>query len=272
MQGGNTGPESAKTSTIAPTAVAQKGLESTKHSLIDRANYLVFVAVAITALIVGFCGVGIYYLTNMLSFQARVLEAKTTAEKNISANAKNINNLRDGLIALKEDPQLLSVADNDRYREDPLLLVANALPVRENLAAFGSNLTTLAIRLGDEAAAVESISPGAMSGSFNEVITHNTTATPLYFTFTANGSMGCTPGGSLEVVGQAAVCTNPLGLSRVLWNFEHSTRAIYLNSVTLAFRGSGATQQVEMSASGNGFYTAEQAFVLNSQTIRGGRR
>ncbi len=247
---------------LAASPSAQKGLESTKHSIIDRANYLVFVAVAVTALVVGFCGVGIYYLTNMLAFQAKVLDAQGEALDNITANAANINNLRAGLVGLKENPSLLEVADTDAYREDPLLLVANALPVGENAAALGSNLTTLAISLGDADTPIESILPGASDVINEEMAEHETSALIMPFTLSATGNIGCHDAEYL--------CLEPLGLSKILWNFEHSTRAIYPDLVSLAFRRSGETSRIEMRIIGSGFYTQEKTFSVGSKTIRGG--
>jgi hypothetical protein len=195
----------------------------------------------------------------MLAFQAKVIGAKQVALDNITANEQNIRTLRQDLMLLKDNPSLLEVAgDSDKYTGNPLLLVANALPVGENVPAFGSNLTTLTIRLGDGASSIDSIAPGILDGTGTEGLVHNTSAEPISFTLSAAGYMGCND--------EEYLCLDPKGLSRILWNLERSTRSIYLNVVTLTFREDG---KVEMALTGNGFYTLQRSFELGSQVIRG---
>ncbi|MCL2095087.1 hypothetical protein FWH13_03120 [Candidatus Saccharibacteria bacterium] len=241
---------------------SQKGFTSTKHSMIDRANYLVFVAVAVTALILGFCGVGIWYLSNMLAFQGRVIAAKSEALDNITVTKANLDSIRLDLELLAENDSLLSMINQDDERlnrTQPLRLVANALPVGENVEAFGSNLSTLSLRLGDEFARVESIAPGGLDGlGTDEGAVSETTAMLLPFSMTAVGSLGCA-----DVHG---LCLEPTGLSLLLSNFERSIRSVYVNQMTMSFR-EGDT--VEMVMNGHGFFTMERTFTMGNTTISG---
>ncbi len=77
--------------------------------------------------------------------------------------------------------------------------------------------------------------------------------------FSAIGAMGCADAEYL--------CLEPLGLSKMIYNFEHSIRGIFLDTVSLSFRGNN---RVEMSTNGKGYYTEAKSYVMGRKTMRGG--
>ena len=234
--------------------MARKGIQSSKRAVIDKANYLMFVSVAAAAALIAITFVTVDYLSKMITFQTEVNKQKQDTLDITEANIKNFETVMADINDLRENQNLIDAAKSQEYRDEPLRVVANALPAYQNLAAFGASVANLIItRVGDNEAVTQGISVGRDS---TVVPTLETTAKGMNMSFQVVGALGCT--------GQATACDQPVGISAILNNLERSIRLIEVNAATFVFR---SPTLIELSVQANGFYTAPKTVNMTTRQL-----
>jgi hypothetical protein len=234
--------------------MARKGLQSSKRAIIDKANYLMFVSVAAAAALIAITVVTVDYLSKMITFQNAVNDAKQETLDTTEANLKNFQVVMAEINDLRINDNLIAAAKSQEYRDEPLRVVANALPAYQNLAGFGASVANLIItRVGDNEAVTQGISVGRDSTIIPPLVT---TAKKMNMSFQVVGALGCT--------GQATACDQPLGISAILNNLERSIRLIEVNAATFVFR---SPTLIELSVQANGFYTSDKTVSMSTTQL-----
>lgn len=234
--------------------MARKGLQSSKRTVIDKANYLMFVSVAAASALIAITIVTVNYLSKMITFQTEVNKEKQATLDVTEANLKNFEIVMAEINDLRGNDNLIAAAKSQEYRDEPLRVVANALPAYHNLAAFGASVANLIItRVGDNEAVTQGISVGRDSTIISQL---DTTAKTMNMSFQVVGALGCS--------GQATSCDQPVGISAILNNLERSIRLIEVNAATFVFRSSTL---VELSVQANGFYTSNKTVNMTSRQL-----
>ncbi|MDR0979645.1 MAG: hypothetical protein LBM12_00595 [Candidatus Nomurabacteria bacterium] len=234
--------------------MARKGLQSSKRAIIDKANYLMFISVAAAAALIAVTAVTVNYLSKMITFQTEVNKQKQATLEVTENNIKNFEVVMADINDLRDNQNLIDTAKSQEYRDEPLRVVANALPAYHNLAAFGASVANLVItRVGDNEAVTQGISVGRDS---TITPTLNTSAKTMNMSFQVVGALGCT--------GQATSCDQPVGISAILNNLERSIRLIEVNAATFVFR---SPTLIELSVQGNGFYTSPKTVNMTTTQI-----
>ncbi|MCL2038736.1 hypothetical protein FWG86_02455 [Candidatus Saccharibacteria bacterium] len=234
--------------------MARKGLQSSKRTFIDKANYLMFLSIALASALVAITAVSLDYLSKMITFQSEVNAQKQATLDITEANLRNFEVVMAEINDLRENQNLIAAAKNQEYRDEPLRVVANALPASQNLAAFGASVANLIItRVGDNEAVTQGISVGRDSTVLPQV---ETSAHTMNMAFQVIGGLGCE--------GQATACDQPVGISQILSNLEKSIRLIEVNAATFVFR---SPTLIELSIQANGFYTAPTTVNKTSRTL-----
>ncbi|MCL2371522.1 hypothetical protein FWC63_02150 [Candidatus Saccharibacteria bacterium] len=237
---------------------AKKGIQSTKRASIDKANYLMFLSIAAVSALVAVTVIAVDYLSKMIRFQSAVNDEKLVALNITEANLANFEIVVTDIYALRENDNLLAVAEtvNQAHIDEPLRVVANAMPAFRNLAAFGASIADLTIhRVGGNEAVVQSIAVGRDT-TVTPVL--ETTAERMNVTFQVVGALGCD--------GNATACDQPVGISQILSNLERSIRPVEINSATFFFRSEGL---VELTVQANGFFTSDRTVNKDLRQLTG---
>lgn len=111
-----------------------------KRNEINKANQMMFLAVAGAALITGASVVGMIYLFRIFTFNAKVIGEQDKSIKTIEQNIKNIEDLKSKLSALETDSHLNERQLKSNLEDGGLRVIADALPDRENAAALAASL------------------------------------------------------------------------------------------------------------------------------------
>ena len=234
--------------------MARKGIQSSKRAVIDKANYLMFVCIALASALIAITVVTVDYLSKMITFQSEVNRLKLATLDTTEANLSNFEFVMAEIEDLRNNQNLIDSAKNEAHRREPLRVVANAMPAFHNLAAFGASTAHLIItRVGGNEAVVQGISVGRDSTVTSQI---ETTAQTMNMAFQVVGALGCD--------GQATACDTPVGISQILSNLERSIRLIEINAATFVFRSSSL---VELSIQANGFYTTEKTVNITNRQL-----
>ncbi len=111
-----------------------------KRNEINKANQMMFLAVAGAALITGASVVGMIYLFRIFTFNAKVIGEQDKSIKTIEQNIKNIEDLKSKLSTLETDSHLNERQLKSNLEDGGLRVIADALPDRENAAALAASL------------------------------------------------------------------------------------------------------------------------------------
>ena len=234
--------------------MAKKGLQSSKRMFIDKANYLMFVSVAAAAALIAVTVVTLDYLSKMIIFQSEVNSQKAEVLQITENNLANFKVIRADIDELRNNQNLIDAAKSQAYVDEPLRVVANAMPAFNNLAAFGASVANLTItRVHDNEAVVQGISVGRDSTVNSQI---NTEAETMNLAFQIVGALGCD--------GQATTCDTPVGISQILDNLGRSIRLIEVNAATFVFR---SPTLVELSVQANGFFVSETTVSMATRRL-----
>ena len=111
-----------------------------KRNAINKANQMMFLAVAGAALIAGASIVGMIYLFRMFTFNAKVLSEQDKSISTIQKNIQNIEDLKSKLSSLETDSNLNERNLKSNAEDGGLRVIADALPDSENAAALAASL------------------------------------------------------------------------------------------------------------------------------------
>ncbi len=205
----------------------EKTIQS-KRDKITQANSTVFIAVAISAVLVMFCLISVRFLWQKKSYNDRVIGAKKDARKQIETNISSIDQLSE------QFPELQKRASNN----DKTIL--HALPPSYDYAALVTSMEFLAKQSG-----VQLASGIGQDGSAAAIKEQNVSA-PQEIVLTLSVS------GSYE------------GIVRYVNNLEASIRPILVTTVDL--NGSNADLQATIQA--KTFYQPARALEVSKEVVQ----
>ncbi len=256
---------------------------SGKRLMIAKDNKTMFIIVAVTGVVLGVCIVGIFRLSKIIGFNARVIGAKQDTVATLEGNAKAIKSIRDQLMTLSTTsdttlkPLIVtedvivgnnnipggtasSSSSSDVLYGPTLRVIADALPAYASMCDTNINntlRTSMSLKLLGPA--VEALSVGDDSNSYCGVgaggmeagtpASSTTSATDVLhaipFTFSISFS---NPADGAESE------TNPSAMGRIqtiLENLEKSIRTIQVADTRITRSEGGA----EMRVTGEAYWT-----------------
>lgn len=212
----------------------RKSLEfSTKQSLVDKDNNFILILLSVTSFIVVFCLIGSNALYKRISYQDKVISARTTADNQLKANISSSNTLQSAYDAFEaQKPVVSGVSKNS-------VMVLDALPSKYDFPALVTSLSKLM--------AISGLSVQSINGIDAEVTAVQSSpdpkVIPINFQLTGSGSYGA--------------------VSTFISNLEKSIRPITITNI--AFTGSDAKLTVTIKATT--YYQPEKTFQITQSVV-----
>ena len=212
----------------------RKSLEfSTKQSLVEKDNNFILVVLSVTSFIVVFCLVGSNALYKRISYQDKVINARTTADNQLKANINSSTSLQCAYNSFEaQTPVVTGVSKNS-------IMVLDALPSKYDFPALVTSLSKLM--------AISGLSVQTINGIDAEVSAVQSSpdpkVVPINFQLTGNGSYSA--------------------VSTFISNLEKSIRPITISNIT--FSGSDAKLTVTIKATT--YYQPEKIFKITQNVI-----
>jgi hypothetical protein len=202
---------------------------SIKHVQINKANNLIFIVVALSALVVSFSLVSAKTLLGQSSFQHKVLKEKNTAIKDLKDNIEAANTLKTQYDTFENaNPNILggqggtNVNSTGSSDGDNAKIVLDALPASYDFPALTSSLEKI---IENDHLTVQGI-----SGTDNTQTINNPTGT----TSTAS----TTPGSSQTLPFTVTIQTDYNSSLNLVKDFERSIRPVDVTGITMSGRSS----------------------------------
>ncbi len=252
---------------------------SGKRLMIAKDNKTMFIIVAATGVVLGVCIVGIFRLSKIIGFNARVIGAKQDTVATIESNTKAIKSIRDQLMTLSTTsdttlkPLIVTedvivgnnnipggTSSSDVLYGPTLRVIADALPAYSNMCDTNiDNTLRTSMSLKLLGPAVEALSVGDDSNSYCGVgaggvdagtsTSSTTTATDVLHAIPFSFSISFSnPADGAESE------TNPSAMGRIqsiLENLEKSIRTIQVADTRITRSEGGA----EMRVTGEAYWT-----------------
>lgn len=203
-------------------------LGQSKRDKISQANSTVFIAVAISAVLVMFCLISVRFLWQKMSYNNRVINAKQTARKQIEENTSSIDQLSG------QFPELQNRATNNSKT------ILHALPPTYDYAALVTSMEYLANQAGVQLAS------GIGQDESAAAIKEQNTSAPQEITLTLNVS------GNYEAV------------VRYINSLEQSIRPILVTTVDF----SGANTDLQATIQAKTFYQPARTLEVSKEVIQ----
>ncbi len=220
-------------------------LPSTKRVLVDKANSTVIVAVAISAFIVTFSLVSSKALWDKSQFQARVVDKKEIALKQLEANVIETNKLVDSYkVFVQQQPNVIGGnAQGEGERDgDNARIVLDALPSKYDFPALATSIQKI---LSDQGIAIDSI-----TGTDDQVAQSGVDASG-------------TPQ-PIEIPFEFSVSTSQQGTQLVFDKLQRSIRPMHVLNFSLASSGS---ESVTVNVSSKTYYQPQKSVEITSERI-----
>lgn len=202
--------------------------KKSKREQVERANSVVFAAVAVGAVIVMFSLISARFMWNKKSYNDRVIAAKTKARNDVNSNVQNLDKLTEQFSAL--DSSATTNANT----------ILHALPPVYDYAALTTSLNSIAITSGVK------FSGSAGQDTSADALTSSPVSQPVEIPITLQVS------GSYE------------SIKKFMANLERSIRPIQVNSVTF----SGSNESLEAQIQGVTYYQPARSFDVTKMEVR----
>lgn len=222
-----------------------------KRTQIAIANRNMFMWVAGISVILGFCVVGIIFLTQMLLFNEKVLAEKNRTISVLNGNIAAAEELTKKINVLDTNQDLIDKKAN--IDDKTLQPIFDALPSAVNSSALGSSVqvnlvssvpgVSLDAIQVDPVVGVETVD----DGSYVDESADNSGSNTINFRFTASADN-----------------TNIDALKKVLMNLENSIRTIDITMLKLENQES----KLSMTIQARGFYELERKVVLKEKLVK----
>lgn len=251
-----------------------------KRNAINKANQMMFLAVAGAALIAGASIVGMIYLFRMFTFNAKVLGEQDKSISTIQKNIQNIEDLKSKLSSLETDSNLNERNLKSNAEDGGLRVIADALPDSENAAALaaslekkifseGVTLDSFSIDSADSAGVSASSSGGSSSSSS----TNSTSAIEdpnkipdgvkdIQFSATISAGFQAEGANSGQVAKSQDEALN--NLINTVRKMERSIRAINITS----FKFERSTNRFSLNFSAKSYYYPKYVMKLESKSVK----
>ena len=251
-----------------------------KRNAINKANQMMFLAVAGAALIAGASIVGMIYLFRMFTFNAKVLGEQDKSISTIQKNIQNIEDLKSKLSSLETDSNLNERNLKSNAEDGGLRVIADALPDSENAAALaaslekkifseGVTLDSFSIDSADSAGVSASNSGGSSSSSSS-----NSTSTiedpnkipngvkDIQFSATISAGFQAEGSNSAQAAKSQDEALN--SLINTVRKMERSIRAINITS----FKFERSTNRFSLNFSAKSYYYPKYVMKLESKSVK----
>lgn len=219
-----------------------------KRQQIDSAHRNMFIAVAVTAFVVGSSLVASALMVNRILFYNQVIAEQNKTYETLVKNNQNLDKLAASVRGLEVNDNLASV---NLGGKSSLSVVLDALPALGNSTALGASLKEKILSV--PGVIIEHI---AVDGTPEETDSKNQTGTLQNFSGIQIGQITFT----FRVNGSASL------LSQVLKNVEKSIRPISVDMVR--FEASMDEKKSTMIVAGRSFYEPMQEVKLKTKVIK----
>lgn len=258
--------------------MAEKQVALTKYNAISRANKIMFASVAGASVIAGAAIVGVAFLFQDFTFNAKRISEQDKSISNIEQSKRNVEELKQKLQALRSNSSLLDAAIED---ETALQVVLDSLPSEANSTAIGSSLSEKILKVEnvslesmsvdtiapeDPATAAAATTPEASSPASTSSIEGGTSTETISSKVKTVGFSFVVSAKQREVVtnGQRSIADPTHDLLNVLVNMEKSIRTFAITSYSFERSKESAT----MTVSGNAYYLPSSSLQLTTKTIK----
>lgn len=251
-----------------------------KRNAINKANQMMFLAVAGAALIAGASIVGMIYLFRMFTFNAKVLGEQDKSISTIQKNIQNIEDLKSKLSSLETDSNLNERNLKSNAEDGGLRVIADALPDSENAAALaaslekkifseGVTLDSFSIDSADSAGASASNSGGSSSSSSSNSTSaiEDPNKIPngvkdIQFSATISAGFQAEGANSAQAAKSQDEALN--NLINTVRKMERSIRAINITS----FKFERSTNRFSLNFSAKSYYHPKYVMKLESKSVK----
>lgn len=251
-----------------------------KRNAINKANQMMFLAVAGAALIAGASIVGMIYLFRMFTFNAKVLGEQDKSISTIQKNIQNIEDLKSKLSSLETDSNLNERNLKSNAEDGGLRVIADALPDSENAAALaaslekkifseGVTLDSFSIDSADSAGVSASSSGGSSSSSSSNSTSaiEDPNKIPngvkdIQFSATISAGFQAEGANSTQAAKSQDEALN--NLINTVRKMERSIRAINITS----FKFERSTNRFSLNFSAKSYYYPKYVMKLESKSVK----
>ena len=251
-----------------------------KRNAINKANQMMFLAVAGAALIAGASIVGMIYLFRMFTFNAKVLGEQDKSISTIQKNIQNIEDLKSKLSSLETDSNLNERNLKSNAEDGGLRVIADALPDSENAAALaaslekkifseGVTLDSFSIDSADSAGVSASNSGGSSSSSSSNSTSaiEDPNKIPngvkdIQFSATISAGFQAEGTNSAQAAKSQDEALN--NLINTVRKMERSIRAINITS----FKFERSTNRFSLNFSAKSYYYPKYVMKLESKSVK----
>ena len=253
--------------------MGEKQVALTKYNAISRANKIMFASVAGASVVAGAAIVGVAFLFQDFSFNAKRISAQDKSIANIEQSKKNVEELKSKLQTLRSNTSLLDAAIEN---ETALQVVLDSLPSEANSTAIGSSLSEKILKAENvslESVNVDTVAtedPNAATETTEEETQNSGLSTGLGASAISNKvkTVGFTFSVSAKqretVANGQKTDTDPVNdLLNVLVNMEKSIRTFSITSYSFERNKDAAT----MTISGHAYYLPSSNLQLTPKTI-----
>lgn len=256
-----------------------------KRNAINKANQMMFLAVAGAALIAGASVVVMIYLFRIFTFNAKVLGEQDKSIATIQKNIENIEDLKSKLSALETDSNLNERQLKSNAEDGGLRVIADSLPDSENAAALAASLEKKIFSEGvtldsfsiDSADSAGESSTGASSSSSSSSTTSSASTTTtgtedpnkipedvkdIQFSATISAGFQAEGVNSAQVAKSQDEALN--NLINTVRKMEKSIRAINITS----FKFERSTNRFSINFSAKSYYYPKYVMTLESKKVK----
>jgi Tfp pilus assembly protein PilO len=207
--------------------VSDKSIQS-KRDKISQANSTVFIAVAISAVLIMFCLISVRFLWQKKAYNDRVIKAKSTARKQIEGNLSSLDQLN------SQYPALQNRATNNTKT------ILHALPPNYDYAALVTSMEFLARQSGVQLAS------GIGQDESAAAIKEQNFSTPQEIVLNLNVS------GSYE------------NIVKYVNNLEASIRPVLVTSVDF----NGSSSELKATIAAKTFYQPARSLEVSKEVVK----
>lgn len=246
--------------------MTKKDFALRKRQQITKAQQVMFVAVAVSSILLGFGLVSSVFLIKKTLFNNKIITEQDKTISNLQKNLANIEQVKNQVKLLFDNELLKKHRLYDK--QDNLQVILDALPDKANSVALGSSLRTKilnsptiqldnlsVIKTEDEIG--EDFS-GQVSKTYQEEYS-DIKAPAIYFRFKLSGNVDA--------------------IYRVLRNVEHSIRPMFVDKIEIQGGGRSVDERgrtipeserrQELVVSGRTFYLDKVVLKMSSKVIKG---
>lgn len=231
-----------------------------KRQQIDQAGRMMFVWIAVASVVVGMAAVGSVFLTQKLLFNQKVISEKQKTVSTLRANIENVGELKQNIVALNSNQQLLKlVAKSD---DRPLQVILDAMPATGNTPALGASIKDK-ITQGVDGLRLESI---AMTPSQDELPQTTDDATAVSSSSDDEQSTASIPSSVRTIDFRLEFTGSLASFHEVLQRFERSIRTVTFTD--FEFEGSDNPSELTLRVSGQAYYQPTRTLTLTDKEVR----